>query len=293
MSMTVSSRITPVSGRKAAGQRQHDLRDNRHIPDYVDRDRIRQNSVLIPTPEPASIRKEIAANRKAAGQQKLRADATTVASGILTFGTKAQGIIEALPKDEQDQLFMDMAQAVADKTGHNLIGLVVHRDESAIHAHYALRGYRLTADGKEMPLRLKKTDLSAIQDTIGAVCGKYGINRGTPKEVRVARGEDRSKTDHRSVKQLHDDLPKELEELYTEIADAEQKLAKYRALIEKAQKDLDEARLETEKVLNRMMTYEKRESAALARIEIAKAEAERKAKLIGKDTKHLPPGFRF
>jgi Plasmid recombination enzyme. len=193
MTMTVSSRILPVSGRKAAGQRQHDLRDERHIPDYVDRDRIGQNSVLIPTPEPSAIRKDIAAHRKAAGQQKLRADATTVASGILTFGTEAQKVIDALPTDDQDRLFTELAQSISDLTGHDLIGLVVHRDESAIHAHYALRGYRLTADGKEMPIRLKKTDLSAVQDTIGTVCAKYGIRRGTPKAERVARGESKKR----------------------------------------------------------------------------------------------------
>ena len=46
MSKTISVRVQPLTGRKAGGQRRHDMRDPAHVPDYVDQTRTDQNSKL-------------------------------------------------------------------------------------------------------------------------------------------------------------------------------------------------------------------------------------------------------
>lgn len=211
MSKTISIRLAGQSGRKAGGQRRHDMRDPQHVPAYVDRDKGADNSVIIAPPEPSALRDEIAKHRAAAGQQKLRADARISYSGIITFGTEAQPIISSLPKSEQDALYQQVAERIAERADRDLIGLVVHRDEAAPHAHFTLRGYKLGADGKEQPLRLGKKDTAELQDIAAAEVASLGIERGKPKAQRIADGEDRSTYIHRSVKQLHEDLPREIE----------------------------------------------------------------------------------
>lgn len=277
MSSTVSVRIAPMSARRTGGQRRHDLRDPAHVPAYVDKDKAADNSVLLTAPEPAALRSEIAANRAAAGQQKLRDDARIAYSGIITWGTEAQAVIQAMPKAEQDQLYQDIAQRIAERADRDLIGLVVHRDEASPHAHFVLRGYKLDQAGKEQPLRLSKDDTADLQTVAGEVLAehKLEITRGKPKEKRLEDGESRAKLIHRSVAELHRDLPKELEA-------AREKLEKNRALAEKARADLEaETQGREEKIQKRLEAYERRAEAA-------QAEADRLESLIPKDGQPAP-----
>ncbi len=305
-SEAISVRTEPVSGRKAGGQRRHDLRDPAQTPDYVDRSRSHLNSVLIEPPDPTELRAEIAQHRTAAGQQKLRADAQTVVRGVITFGTDAQPKIEALTREEQDRLFERVATEIARESGHPLIGLVVHRDESAIHAHYMLRGYRLDEQGKERPWRKTRAEMSRLQDIAAAVpeVKALGIKRGTPKAERIAKGEDRSKVIHRTVRQLHQDLPKELEQarkatehdkatlqaelekITAELEAQQAKAEKNRRLIEEQERKLAEHRVSEEQAAKRIDAYERR--MAKAREEIAALEAskaERVAEIEELDTR--------
>ncbi len=314
-SKAISVRVAPLTGRKAAGQRRHDMRDRDHIPDYVDKDRIADNSVIIEPPDPTKLRAEIAANRAAAGQQRLRADSRTVIAGVITFGAEAQPLIDALPPAEQDRVYTAVAQRIAEETGHALIGLVVHRDESAPHAHFSLRGYRLDAKGREIPwgrsyefdkeqgrevLRSWGRDaMSRLQDVAAAVpeVVALGITRGERKADRMARGDDAAKVIHRSVRQLHRDLPYEIEQRQKELAETEQaivarrgalqaeldrvlaeiqdqqeKAEKNRRLIEEQEAKLAAHRVTEEKAAKRIETYEKREQAAKPEIEVLEAK---------------------
>ncbi len=295
-SEAISVRTEPVSGRQAAGQRRHDLRDPAQTPDYVDRSRSHLNSVLIEPPDPTELRAEIAQHREAAGQRRLRADARTAVRGVITFGTDAQPRIEALSKAEQDRLFRRVADEIAKESGHPLIGLVVHRDEAAIHAHYMLRGYRLDEQGREHPWRKTRAEMSRLQDVAAEVpeVKALGIQRGTPKAERIARGEDRSKVIHRTVRELHRDLPAELEQarkaadrdkatiqaeieaVEAELEAQREKAEKNRRLIEEQEKKLAEQRVSEEQAQKRIETYERRETKALEEIEDLEA---RKAKL--------------
>lgn len=186
------------------------MRDPKHVPDYVDKSRTHENSVIMEAPDVTTIRKEIAANRQEHGQQKLRADARTTVAGIITFGTKAQTVIDSMSKDEQDEMFLQIAKRVEHESGHKLLGLVVHRDETAIHAHYTLRGYAIDKDGKEQAWRKNPTDLKKLQDIAGEEVAELGIKRGKAKEQRIKDKDDIATITNRSVKQLHEDLPLEI-----------------------------------------------------------------------------------
>ncbi|WP_248886520.1 plasmid recombination protein [Acidithiobacillus acidisediminis] len=306
MSHTVSVRVEPTIGRKAAGQVKHDLRQN--TPDYVDQDRTKDNSIIIEPPHPSAIRQEIEANRKASGQQKLRGDARTTVRGIITFGTEAQRTFERLPRERQDALYQKIAARISKETGHDLIGLVVHRDEAAGHAHFMLRGYRLE-NGKEQPWRHGREMMSKLQDVAAEELRHIGIERGTPKQARIERGDDMAKVVHRSVRQLHQDLPKELErkaqevqqeieaqrqtleaqreaarqtlEAITKSIEAEQaKAEKNRRLIHEQEAKLAAGKVSEEQAQKRTATYERREADAAAKVAaLEKQAAELQAKL--------------
>lgn len=265
MSKAISIRIQPHTGRQAGGQRRHDLRDPRHMPDYVDQSRTERNSVLIEPPDPASLRAEIAEHRAAAGQQKLRADARTSIAGIVTFGTEAQPVVEALTIEQQDALFRRVAERVSKEADRPLLGLVVHRDESAVHAHFTLRGYKFE-DGKEIAPRLGRKDLQRLQDAAAQEVAHLGIERGVSRAIREARGDDKAKVVHRSVKELHEALPREIEALEATAEIARQKAEKNRELAEKARADLEAHKGDEEKVLKRLDVYERRKASAMAEI---------------------------
>lgn len=228
MGKWVSVRVQPVSVRSAGGQRAHDLRHR--VPGYVDRSKLDSNSIVLASPPAAEIRDEIAAARSAAGQQKLRQDARVAISGVITWSHEAQAIVNVLDARRQDLLHLRIAEAIERTTGHKLLGLVVHRDESAIHAHFTLRGYRTDESGREHPARFKPADLTRLQDVAGAVVGGLGITRGVPKAQRVAAGEPLKKTRHRNVWKLHQDLEEDAREALAEARALAYAVAKQRAL---------------------------------------------------------------
>jgi len=291
MSQTISIRCEPMTGRKTGGQRRHDLRDPAHVPDYVDRNRTAENSVLIEPPTPEALRADIEEGRKAAGQQRLRADARTAIAGIITWGTEAQEIVQKLPREEQDALYQRIAARVSKETGHDLIGLVVHRDESAPHAHVLLRGYRRDEQGRELPWRHGRDMMRRLQDVAAEEVKHLGIERGTPKAERIARGDDAAQVVHRSVRELHRDLPRELEarraeleaheqeaaerlaKLQAEIAEQQERAEKQRRLIEEQHRKLEAGRVEEEKAAKRIQTYERREAEAQAKVQEMEARA--------------------
>lgn len=309
MSKTISVRVQPLTGRKAGGQRRHDMRDPAHVPDYVDQTRTDQNSVLIEPPDPSQLRAEIEANRKAAGQQKLRADARTHVAGIVTFGAEAQGIIEAMSREGQDALFQRIAVAISKESGHELIGLVVHRDESTPHAHFVLRGYRLDEQGREQPWRMGRADMARLQDIAAEQVKALGIERGERKEAKVSRLREAGATEpeitaatvNRSVRQLHRDLPQEIDrrkaEIDKELAELEAKAEKNRRLIEEQQAKLEAGRVTEEQAQKRIDAYARREADAKEKAEKLESElqelAAQKAEFqkIGSEhiTSQLPP----
>lgn len=297
MSMTVSVRVKHNGQSKAAGQRRHDARVGKQ-PAYVDRTRSGLNSVIQPTMTESYAREQCETLRaQNPHEREMKSNAAILTAGIITFGTEAQPVIESLTTEQQNALYSDIAERIATELDTRLVGLAVHRDESAPHAHFSL----LAVNKKGLPLSqvITKAIASRMQDIAGEVLAEHGnpeITRGKPKIQRIQDGDDWSKIIHKSVKQLHEDLPLELEALHKEIADAEAKLLKNRRLIEKAQNDMEQVNADTDKIIKRMTTYQKRETDAITQLAIAKAEAERKYKIADRDiskiSKHLPEGMR-
>jgi len=206
MSMTVSVRIEGKKARATSGQVKHDIREGNQ-PEYVDQEKTKLNSVLV-EPMPESELKNLCEQRRieAGAKRKMRSDASVSQIGIITFGTEAQKVIEKLTPEQQDFYFKKAASDAASHCKNEITGLVVHRDESAIHAHFQMPA--ICRDGK--PQSKKGIDFGELQDKVAVGFESLGINRGVKKEVRKDRGEPESAYIHRSVKQLHEDLPKEI-----------------------------------------------------------------------------------
>lgn len=206
MSLTVSVRIEGKKSGASGGQKSHDMREGKQ-PEYVDAKRSNQNSVLIEPMTSSQLKKLCEERRAEAGaKRKMRSNASVSQVGIITFGTQAQKVIESLRPAEQDRLLRNAAETAAKHCKNELIGLVVHRDESAIHAHFQMPS--ICKDGK--PQSKKGVDFSKLQDQVATSFFHLSITRGTKKSVRIERGEPESAYIHRNVKQLHEDLPKEI-----------------------------------------------------------------------------------
>ena len=93
MTMTISVRLEHLNSVTYGGQQQHDMRDAKRIPKYVDKDRSDKNSILIAGPSADHLQQEIIRHRKKAKQRGFRKDGRLALSGIVTFGTEAQSII--------------------------------------------------------------------------------------------------------------------------------------------------------------------------------------------------------
>ena len=197
MSMTVSVRVEHRDKSRSAGQRNHDLRKS-HVPDYVDKSRSQYNSVLI-EPLSSSELERLVGERRIGKKRKLRSDAAIATTGILTFGREAHQVIASLSIDEQNELIMKACKSVVSEFDNELTGLVIHRDEQSVHAHFQTCSWNRNglANSKVITPELA----SKLQDVAGACFSAYGISRGISKEERIKNGE---KPKHKTVKELHE-----------------------------------------------------------------------------------------
>lgn len=255
-SFAISVRIEHRSIGRAKAARYHDLRLG-HIPAYVDQERMGANSIILDPAQPAALRRVCLANRaNRPTQRAMRKDAAIASCFIVTFGKAAQPIFEALPPARQDAAYKAVADAVAALLGSEVTGLVAHRDETAPHAHGQMPAVR--SDGRPLSKVLTPSMAKQVQDVAAQAIANFApqIVRGKPKAQRIADGEPRSKTVHRSVQQLHSDLPQEISEKAAEIEKLQGRIAKMRA-----KEELTAANVRT------LATYERRLKERLAQME--------------------------
>lgn len=271
-----------------SGQRRHDMRIG-YQPAYVDSNRTSLNRVLIAPPTPAEMR-AIAQTRRAQRETRrtMKSNAAIATSGIITFGSEAAQMFEALTAEQQDQAFRDLAEAVAAHLGTSLHALVVHLDEATIHAHLALCAYG--HDGHPLSRTSRPGILSELQDLTAEVLQRYcpEIERGTRYGDRLAAGADWADVIHKTVKELHRTLPADLaakRDALAELADAEtltlDRVADTKAQLEKLETTADQVRddvtqLEAHKtqLTDSVAVLKTRQ----AEVETAKAESDRQAK---------------
>jgi hypothetical protein len=238
--MTTIIRVDKLSAGEYSGQRAHDLRletATHSIPPYVERSKTQQNSVLvehIPLPDLHARNEELkqkakdaahqnylaalsssspkaieeARKQKQACRQKYSPSGVVGYSGLIGFGVEAQRVFSRLAPEEQDSYFKASAEALAAEMDVELVGLVVHRDESSIHAQFVTSA--VTHRGTKV--RLQPEDCSMLQDIGCKPFSRLGFKRGIKKEEREKSGDEKNKTVNRSVKQLHEDLPREIKQ---------------------------------------------------------------------------------
>lgn len=292
MSMTVSTRVKHLTSGKAAGQRRHDERVG-VIPEYVDRERTKDNSVIQPTMLESEARRQCEHLRAQNPHSRaMKSNAAVITSGIITFGNAAQKVIVDLPVDEQNAIYQDIADKIAEKLETRLVGLSVHRDESAPHAHYAMLA--VNKHGNPLSKTIDKATARALQDIAGEVMAAHQqpqITRGKPKLQRIRDGEPAWKWINMTVDELHQALPRQLntlreiasdaqarlDDIYERQEDAEKLLSEklekvkyYDGLIEKAKAQAEHEQAKADKLTKRINTYENRVNNLLE--DIAKLE---------------------
>lgn len=272
-----STRLELLNVSRVAGQRRHDMRIGRQ-PDYVDPKRNDLNRVLLAPASPSEMRALCESRRSLRDtSRKMKRNASVGATGIISFGSEAAVLFGGLTPEQQDAAFMDLADSIAERLNTTLHGLVVHDDETTIHAHYLLAAY--DRDGVPLSRSTAPSVMSSLQDLTAEVMARHcpGIERGRRYGDRIEAGADYRDTLHRSVRQLHDDLPRDLaakkaevEQLAAAVADAQARADEMEGRVKKL---TDKADL-SEKEVKRLATYEKRHADRLAELEAAQAAAE-------------------
>lgn len=203
----ISIRITPLSASKYVGQRTHDLRLG-EPPGYVDPGRTHLNTTLIEPPGLGNLKRHLADTKSRSSCRQKVVPKRVAYAGILTFSREAQKRIAHLSADEIERRVEASVEAVAEAHAVPVLGLVIHRDEAAPHAHFLFGSVR--TDGTGRALRLAPRDTSAMQDLAAKAWEDLGIGRGCSLGQRIKAGESTSAIIHKNVKELHESLPEEI-----------------------------------------------------------------------------------
>ena len=244
----ISVRLAGVPSTRLGFVARHNLRQG-EPPKYVDPARAHLNAVLF-GPEAGDFKAAAHASaeryRKRVGQKVQRKQALLV-EGIITFSRAAQPLVLEKLKQAHARA-RELVEDIVRKHGHGarLVSLVYHGDESAPHYHFVLEG--VGADGRAVLQRFQRREGTHLQDLAGLAFASMGIHRGIPVIERMQRGDDRSKIVHRSVRQLHADLPRELAAKQRQVAAVTVDLAELQAKASTTESRLNKAHADLVKV---------------------------------------------
>lgn len=266
-----------VEARKAgaySGQRKHDLRIGPQ-PAYVDAEQSGLNMIIIEPPQPLALRKicnERRGNRET--QRAMRSDAAVAFIGIIGFGKEAQTMFRKLTPEQQKAAYLETGRAIAEKMGTTLEGLVSHGDETAPHAHFTCPAYDM--NGLPLTSTVKRGMLRDIQTLTAEVMGRHcaGIERGKSRYTRLEAGADYAETVHKSVKELHETLPADIEAKQAELDGLISDVAKAQALYDEMQGRVEKLTAKEElnaKETKRLEVYQSRLNDRDAALKAAEA----------------------
>jgi hypothetical protein len=247
---TVACRVDRLTTQEYKKRKGHDMREQQ--PAHADRERLKLNAVLIPTPSAKQALKAI--NQIKAGvkaRQKFdSARNTLIFDGILFFEYEAQAVVKKLDRWELIRRIKQSVYDVCKLHRGILVGLTIHLDESAPHAHFQILG--AGQDGRI--LRIGPSDCKMRQDVAARAWADLGLTRGKPKKLRIADGDDLSKIIHESVRELHERLPRELARLRAKRvaleAEYEERRAFFKEEIQKQEDLLNKLQEKYEDTLN-------------------------------------------
>lgn len=248
----VACRVDRLTTQKYKKRKGHDMREQE--PAHADRKRRGLNAVIIPTPSAKQALKMINQIKTGAkARQKFdSARNTLIFDGILFFEYAAQPVVKELTRWE---LIRRIKQSIYDVCKFHrgiLVGLTIHLDESAPHAHFQILG--AGQDGRI--LRIGPSDCKMRQDIAARAWADLGLTRGKPKKQRIADGDDWSQIIHESVRKLHKTLPQEIADMQARNgaleADYAERYAAYVAEIQELLTLRERAQQEYVDTLNRL-----------------------------------------
>lgn len=167
--------------------------------------------------------------------RKIRSDAHHLIAGLITFGSvgfdehlELKKMLEENPPHKLAEQFINQFCIAHHVT--NCTYLVYHADEPAGVGHYHFCIENFDVWEKKLITNMYSSDyaisrkpdrkylsMSEIQDMAGRIFSPIGINRGVAKTTRIANGDCRKKTEHRTVQQLHYDMSVELYDKQSQI----------------------------------------------------------------------------
>jgi hypothetical protein len=245
-----------------ANQRRHDLRIGAQ-PAYVNPDPPEPNRIFIQpltTAEIKALAKERRAQREMVRAMKINAGVAVV--GIIGFGIEAQKMFEALDAVTQEKALRAAVARVAADLRTTVTGLVFHLDETAKHAHFSLCGYDVT--GQPLSTWMGRGVLRELQTALHEELRAFmpDLERGRSRKARAEAGAAPHELVHRSVDELHIDLPFEIEVKRKELAELAEKIRTNEARAEKARIKAEAEGERAAKALRNAEVYEKRAQGA-------------------------------
>lgn len=250
-----------------ANQRRHDLRIGAQ-PAYVNPAPPEPNLVLIQpltTQELKTLARERRAQRETVRAMKSNAGIAVV--GIIGFGIEAQKMFDALGPDDQERALRAAVERVATDLKTTVTGLVFHLDETARHAHFSLCGYDVT--GQPLSTWMGRGVLRELQTALHEALQAFmpHLERGRSRKARTEAGAAPHELVHRSVDELHIDLPSEIAEKRRELAALEEKIRTNEARAEKARIKAEAEGDRAAKALRNAETYDRRAAEAREKVE--------------------------
>lgn len=250
-----------------ANQRRHDLRIGAQ-PAYVNPVPPEPNRIFIQPLTPQEL-KRLARERRAQREtvRAMKSNAGIAVVGIIGFGIDAQAMFEALGPEDQEKALRAAVARVATDLKTTVTGLVFHLDETARHAHFSLCGYDVT--GQPLSTWMGRGVLRGLQTALHEELQAFmpHLERGRSRKARADAGAAPHELVHRSVEELHIDLPFEIAEKRQELAALEEKIRTNEARAEKARIKAEAEDDRAAKALRNAETYDRR--AAEAREKVA------------------------
>jgi len=274
------------SSRGYANQRAHDLRIGPQ-PDYVDASRSHLNRIILEPPTAPEMRKLVEERRaQRETSRALKSNAGIAVIGIIGFGIEAARLFAQLTPEQQDQALVSAGHAIAAEANTTMEGLVYHLDETSGHAHISFCGFDL--DGAPLSSTMKRGMLAKFQDRLAEIMAEHcpGIERGNSKWARIEAGANFAETLHKTVHQLHVDLPKDiaakqqtLDALTSQIPELTSRVEEMQARVDKLENEEKQRELTAAKV-KRLRIYRGRLTDRVQALRSARDELTRLTKEI-------------
>ena len=278
-STSICVRIESMKSSRAGSQKSHDLRTGK-VPAYVDKSRSHLNT------NPILLEQPLLKTTDENTLRKSRKNGVVGFAGIITFSTAAQTLVSRLSPSEQDELFTKVAVNSSTHFGSRCESLSIHRDESAIHAHFTFANVNFETQKRINP---NATSLKKLQDVAAQAAREIlpEIIRGKSKIQRIRDGEKRSATIHRSVKQLHEDLPREIESMKSQQSSLNRGLVDLQSRLQSTQEKLSTIDSTLRERTNNLQKTENRLLSAQQKLEKALSDENASSKNIEKLKKRV------